>query len=201
MFHAARAGTVRFTARQWRLGKRGQLSDKEVRVKDAAGKIIAGIKMSEIGEKESAFSVEVPAAGFYFFDVGYSGALFALLSADVPVALDMTDTHLNMNACEGAFYLPVPEGSGRFAFFVGGSYPGEFVAAKVFDPSGKEFWRDDAVVRWRACFSPERPAPGIWKLTLARSPGRSFDDFKCEVAGVPAFLFLSPEKYWCVPQM
>ena len=199
VFHAARAGTIRFTARQWLLGKRGQLSDKVVCVKDAAGKIIAGIKMSEIGEKESAFSVEVPAAGFYFFDVGYSGALFALLSADVPVALDMTDTHLNLNASQGAFYLPVPEGSGRFAFFVGGSYPGEFVAAQVFDPSGKEVWRDDAVMRWRTYFSPERPAPGVWKLTFARSPGHTFDDFKCEVAGVPAFLFLSPEKYWCAP--
>ena len=201
VFHAAKAGTVHFTARQWRLGKRGRLSERVVGVKDATGKVVAGIKMSEIGEKTSAFSVEVPAAGFYFFDMGDSGALFALLSADVPVAIDVTETHLNLNAGEGAFYLPVPEGSGRFAFFVGGSYPAEFVAAKVFDPSGKEFWRDDAVMRWRACFSPERPAPGVWKLALARSPGRSFDDFKCEVAGVPALLFLSPEKYWCAPPM
>ena len=201
VFHAARAGAVRFTACQWRLGKHGRLSDRVVGVKDAAGKVVAGIKMSEIGEKESAFSVEVPAAGFYFFDVGDSGALFALLSADVPVAIDMTETHLNLNAGEGTLYLPIPEGSGRFAFFVGGSYPSEFVAAKVFDPSGKEFWRDDAVMRWRACFSPERPAPGIWKLVLARSPGRSFDDFMCEVAGIPAFLFLSSEKYWCAPPL
>ena len=196
VFHAPQAGVAHFTARQWRLGSRGQISRRTVRVTDAAGKVVAGIDMSAIGEKESPFEIKVPAAGFYFFDVGDSGALFSMLSADVPVALDMTDTHINLNASEGAFYLPVPEGGARFALFVGGSFPAEFVSAAVSDPAGREVWRDDAVMSWRTYLSPERPAPGVWKLALARSPGRSFDDFKCEVAGVPAFLFLSPEKYW-----
>ncbi len=199
VFHAAAPGAAHFTARQWRLGRNGQLSDKAVRVTDMCGKVVSAIDMAKIGETETPFVLEVPAAGFYRFDVGASGALFSLLSTDVPVALDVTDTHLNLNGLGGTFYLPVPERGDRFAFFVGGSYPGEFVAAKVSDPSGREVWRDDAVVRWRMCFSPEVPQPGVWRLDLTRAKGRVFDDFKCEVAGVPAFLFLSPEKYWCAP--
>ena len=199
VFHASKAGEAHFAACQLRLGKRGQLSTRQIGVKNASGKVVAGIKMSGIGEKKSPFTVTVPAAGFYFFDVGDSGALFSLLSADVPVALDVTDTHLNLNSSEGSYYLPVPENASRFAFFVGGSHPAEAVAAKVFDPSGKEFWHEDSIVKWRMCFSPEKPMPGVWKLTLSRSPGKYLDDFKCEVAGLPCFLFLSPEKYWCAP--
>ena len=196
VFHAPKAGVARFTARQWRLGAKGQLSRRIVRVTDAAGRPVSRIDMATIGEKESPFEVKVPSAGFYFFDVGDSGALFSMLSADVPVALDMTDTHVDLNHCEGALYLPVPEGGAPFAIFVGGSYPGEFVSAAVSDPAGREVWRDDAVMRWRMFFSPKHPAAGVWKLSLARPPKGSFDDFKCEVAGVPSFLFLSPEKYW-----
>ena len=200
VFHAAKAGPVRFTARQIRLGARGRLSTKVVPVLDGRGKTVAHVKMAEIGDKESPFAVDVPAAGFYFFKAGASGALFTLMSSEAPVALDVTESHANFNSgVGGSLYLPVPEGCDKFVFSVAGSFPGEAVQAAICDPSGKEVWREAGLVRWRAWVSPDKPMPGVWSFSLTRSPGRTFDDYKCEMVGLPGFLFLSPKKYWCAP--
>ena len=44
---------------------------------------------------------------------------------------------------------------------------------------------------------PRRPAnPGLWKIDFARPTRGGLDDYKCEMHGLPPFLFLSPEKYW-----
>ena len=197
VFYAAKAGTVRFSARQGKLGGKGRLMSGAVGVRDASGREVAKIDMSGIGNKESPFAVDVPAPGFYFFRVKNEASLFTLLSSDAPVAIDVRESCVNLNLSEGSLCVPVSEGSGRFAILVSGSFPMEVVAAKVTDPSGREVWEQDAICMWRTYASPEKPEPGVWAVSFARPQQGSFGDYKCEVGGLPALLFLSAEKYWC----
>ena len=197
VFYATKAGTVRFSARQCKFGAKGRLMTGPVSVKDESGREVAKINMSDVGESETPFSVAVPAAGYYFFRVKNAFSLFSILSSDAPVAVDVRKSCVNLNSCEGSLYVPVPDGCGRFAVFVSGAFPREVVAAKVTDPSGREVWGRDAICMWHTCVSPEKPSPGVWTVSFARPQQGRFDDYKCEVGGLPALLFLSPEKYWC----
>ena len=198
VFHAAKAGSVRFTALQGKVGGKGRLMTGTIGVNDVSGSEVAKLNLSDIGESETPFSVAVPAAGYYFFCVkGGLSRLFSVLSSDAPVAVDVRESCVNLNMSEESLYLPVPRGSDRFAVFVSGDFPREVVAAKVTDPLGREVWEGDAICMWRTYASPERAAPGVWTVSFARPRQGSFEDCKCEVGGLPALLFLSPEKYWC----
>lgn len=63
------------------------------------------------------------------------------------------------------------------------------------DANGRVVWDRDNISAW-AKFARDRPAPGLWKLSLARPSDGCFEDSGYSLAGVPGFLFLSPDKTW-----
>ena len=192
-FYADKAKRVNFTGFQMKLG-RYPVAKKPIVVRDASGREVATAPMP--GEKGDAISFEVPAAGFYEMVVDVGRRAFALTSTDVPVAADMTGDWRNGLASVTSAWLSVPQGSGRFALYASGSGGGELIGVKLSDPSGKVVWDDAEVEGWKAYVSDGRPAAGLWKFDISRPVRGSFEDFKLDLAGVPGYFFLTPDKHW-----
>ena len=194
VFHAAKAGEVHFTLKQHRDPRRPTPTDNPIRLLDADGREIGTYRTGGIGYDPSPLTVTVPAAGFYLLDFNVP-SLYPVAS-DVPVAIDVSRRQANMNGLPGALWCFVPDGTDSFAFFVAGDRGEERVKPTITDAAGNVVWMRDDVNSYVSYLS-DRPAnPGLWKIDFARPTRGGLDDYKCEMHGLPPFLFLSPEKYW-----
>lgn len=195
-FYAQKAGEVVFSARQVLLGKNTKVSSGDVELCDPDGKRTVAFDMGVIGTEETPFRVTVPASGLYTLSFPNRGSvLFLMMKSEVPVAVDLSEKHVNLNGHPCRCWLSVPEEADRFALLVFGDR-GEPVRVTVRDPSGKVAFDRDNISMWFPFLPDGRPAAGLWMVDFSRATTGSFDDFRCDLAGLQPYLFLSNEKYW-----
>ena len=192
-FYADRAKRVNLSGFQIKLGKY-PVAKKPIVVRDAAGREVATAPMP--GEKAEPISFDVPAAGFYEMVADVGRRAFALVSTDVPIAVDVSNDWRDGLASAAPAWISVPAGSGRFAAYASGSGGGELVGVRLADPSGKVVWEDAEVEGWKAYVTGDRPAAGLWKFEMYRPARGAFEDFKIDLAGVQGYFFLTPTKHW-----
>ncbi len=193
----AKAGQeVSFSGQQTQVGKSG-FSLKPLLVRSPSGKVIH--KAAFKGFKQ-VLEIKFKATedGFHALEVDVGSHAFALLSANVPAAIDASKKSASLIRCAGPLFFAVPQGTALFAVGVVGGGGVEAVSAAVCDPDGKEVWRKDTITvfeRFTADDGQGLPG-GLWQVRFARPSTGVFEDFKVETLGVPGYLFLSPDRYW-----
>lgn len=190
--YANAARTLHFKGRQQRVG-RYEPGTKPIVVTDAKGKKVKKIPLPEF--KETAFTFDAPAPGFYRLSVDVGRVAFCLTEADAPVAIETSEHAQSFITSVGSFWLAVPPKTERFALYVSGE--GE-ERAHVFltDPQGICVWDHDNISGWERAVPSGNPPPGLWKVTTKKPSQGHFEDVRFDVAGIPGFLFLSPGKTW-----
>lgn len=196
VFFAKQGQAVVLGGESSRVG-RYEASAAPLRVTGPSGKVVQ-VAMPPFKERaEVAFTAAEE--GFHTLEVDVGANAFALLEANVPVALDAVTKAVWLIASSGTLYVSVPEGTGLFALGVAGEGSGEAVKATVCDPSGKVVWSKDRITQmerytWEGKDGSQ--AGGMWQVTLGRPAQGGFEDFHVDVLGVPGYLFLNPERYW-----
>jgi len=191
LVYADRARTLRFTGHQCKVG-RYPASIKPIVVTGPDGKDVAKIALPDF--TDTPFSFDAPAAGFYRLVLDLGAGAFTLSSSDAPVALDLTDSAQGLISSIGSMWLSVPRGTQKFALYVSGEGV-ERVHVSLYSPQGMQLWDEDNISGWtKAVVTP--PPPGLWRIEAKRPSLKVMEDAKYDVAGIPAFLFLSAEKTW-----
>ncbi|MDD6029622.1 MAG: right-handed parallel beta-helix repeat-containing protein [Kiritimatiellae bacterium] len=192
LVYADRARTLHFTGHQCRVG-RYAAATKPMRVTGTDGKAIAQIPLP--GHSDAPFSFDAPAAGFYRIDLDLGSVAFTFTSSDAPVALDLTDSVQGLISSVGSMWFAVPRGTRKLGLYVSGDGV-ERVHAALYSPQDVQVWDADNISNWtKAVVTP--PPPGLWRIESKRPSLKIMEDVKYDLAGVPAFLFLSDEKTWC----
>lgn len=193
----ARAGREAvLVGRQSQVGRYGAAA-KPLRVTGPAGQSVRQVALPGFGE--SAEIRFVPESdGFFRLDVEVGANAFALLQANVPVALDATAGAVDLIASTGSVYAWVPAATDVFAFGVAGEGEGEAVQATVLDPAGQTVWSIGRATQMERCtVGPGQSVKtGLWRLSLAKPAAGGFEDFHVEVLGVAGYLFLDGSRYW-----
>ncbi len=190
--YADRARPLAFTGHQCRVG-RYDAATKPIIVTDLTGREIAKIPLS--GYEKTSFSFKAPATGFYRMEFDLKNVAFVLVSADAPVALDVTEGSQNLISSAGQMWLSVPRGTDVTALFVCGEGV-EKVRVAVDDPTGARVWEQDEISAWTKAVFRKKPPAGLWTINVSRPSQGAFEDAKFDIAGVPGFLFLSKDRYW-----
>jgi len=194
--YAAAGREVVLTGQQTQVGKYAACSQPLV-VRAPSGTAAVTVALPRF--KENVEIRFVPAeSGFYTLEVDVGANAFALLEANVPVALDATRKAAGFIGSAGSLYVPVPKGAGVFAFSVSGEGDVEAVKATVYNPSGQVVWMRDAITQAERFTTPEKSvqADGLWQVKAERPARGVFEDFYVEALGVLGYLFLNPERYW-----
>lgn len=200
VFYAEKARKVTFLVRQSQVGKYAE-SSRPIRVAAIGadgregGKAVAEMPMPKPGELTEA-ACDVPREGFYRMRVEVGPNAFAALAADVPVAIDLTQGEQGFLASEASLYVPVPEGARAFAVAADGGGGTENVGLEIRDPSGGLAWERGTIGDWEQFTAEGNVKDGIWECKAKRPTEGAFEDFSLDVLGVPAYLFLSRERYW-----
>ena len=194
LVYADRARTLHFTGHQCRVG-RYAAATKPMHVTGTDGKAVAKIPLP--GYSDAPFSFDAPAAGFYRIDLDLGSVAFTFSSSDAPVALDLTDSAQGLISSVGSMWLAVPRGTRKLGLYISGDGV-ERVHAALYSPQDVQVWDEDNISNWtKAVVTP--PPPGLWRIESKRPSLKILEDVKYDLAGVPAFLFLSDEKTWCCP--
>jgi len=150
------------------------------------------------GKDGGAFSVQLPAAGFYTLKAKVDGGDFALEASPVPVAVDTRKNYGTMMFDGGnpaSFWMSVPS-SGAVAMARGGTYSGSCADVTVFDATGTQVEQTVADGSWRAIYLPGKGVPGLWRMTFSRIKGKPYSFYALGMAAQPGLFFLTPEKTW-----
>ena len=192
--YADAARTLHFKGRQMRVG-RYEPGTKPIAVLDAHGKKVAKIPLP--GFDETAFTFNAPAPGFYRMSVDVGRVAFCLAEADAPVAIDATAHTQGFIYSVGSFWLAVPPKTEKFALYASGAGE-ERVHVTLTDPQGICVWDYNNISNWERVVVSGNPPPGLWKVTMKKPSQGHFEDNRFDIAGIPAFLFLTPERTWTV---
>ena len=191
LVYADRARTLHFTGRQMRVGRHAAAA-KPILVKTSDERILTRLPLP--GLTDTAFSFDAPAAGFYRMALDLGAVAFTLTSSDAPVALDVTDAAQGLICSTGCFWIDVPKGTRKFAFYASGDGV-ERVHARLYSPQNVRVWDEDNVSGWtKAVVQP--PPPGLWRVEVGRPTAGVFEDARYDLSCIPGFLFLSSEKTW-----
>ena len=191
VFYAASPGKVDFRGRVVNLRKRAN-PPTQISARALAGEWTASARLPEDG----AFSLEVPAAGFYALNVKLlPRQTFTLAACSAPVAIALADDNSQSLFKRGcALHFAVPPG-GKFALHAAGQGFAERVGVTLFGPDGACAGADPKVLVWTR-FEPASPAPGLWRAVFAKPSEGSLEDYCVDLTGVPALLFPSDRRYW-----
>jgi hypothetical protein len=196
VFHVVTGREVVLVGQHTQVGRYGAVQ-KPLIVRAASGKVIQKVALPEFkGQAEIRF---VPAEdGFYTLEVDVGPNAFALLSANVPVAFDATRKAVSLIASTGSLFVPVPQGTGVFAFGVAGEGEGEAVKVTVLDPVHAAVWSQDAITQMErfTAAAGQGATGGVWQVRVERPSKGGFEDFHIEPLGVPGYLFLNPKRFW-----
>ena len=170
---------------------------KPMQVRAPSGKAAGEFGLPRFGERgEIRFKAEE--AGFYTLVVDAGLNAFALVAANVPVAIDATRKFLWLIESAGALYAAVPRGTGVFAFGAAGEGDGEAVKITAINPAGSAVWTKDNIIQMERFTSTagQGAEGGVWQMKIERPGKEGFGNFYVEVLGVPGYLFPSRERYW-----
>jgi hypothetical protein len=196
LFHAAAGREVALSGEQTQVG-RYAAGTKPLVVRSPDGKAIEKVPLPPFRERaEIRFTPD--ATGFYTLEVDVGANAFTLLEANVPVAFDTTRKAVGLIGSTGSLFAALPQGTGVFAFGVAGEGEGEAVKATVIDPAGKAVWTRDTITQMErfTATDGEGAAGGLWQVKFERPAAKGFEDFRAEVLGIPAYLFLDRDRYW-----
>ncbi len=196
VFHAVAGREVVLVGQHTQVGRYGA-DAKPLVVRAPSGEVAKQAALPAFkGQAEIRFTPDE--GGFYTLEVDVGPNAFALVSANVPVALDATRKAVNLIGSAGVLYVPVAPGTGVFAIGVAGEGAGEAVKVTVSDPSGANVWTRGAVTQAERFTAAEGQgsAGGVWQVRVERPSEGAFEDFHVEALGVPGYLFLSRGRYW-----
>ncbi len=137
-------------------------------------------------------------SGFYTLEVEVGANAFLLQEANVPVAVDATRKAANFIRSAGSLFVPVPQGTGVFAFGAVGEGVAEAVKVEALDPSGAVVWSKESVTQMErfTATAGQGAAGGVWEIRLSKPSQGGFEDFHVEALGVPGYLFLNKDRFW-----
>jgi hypothetical protein len=97
---------------------------------------------------------------------------------------------LHLLNTSGEFFFLVPAGARQAAVRFWGSGDLERVSAAVFDPSGKQVWKQDDISTAQSCTIQRKDAGHneIWRLKLSRPKVGVLEDHYVEMRGIPTIL-------------
>ena len=151
---------------------------------------------------KASLRFDVPETGFYALGLKAPNTDFGILSANVPLALDVTGGQVSLLGMRrpydgyagGKLFFWMPGGtsavtaaywgSGREALNAAISGPDGAVAFEYPDRLGLRYARLDA------------PAEGLWSIALKPPRKVSCEMHRISLNGVPGWYFLSAEKFW-----
>lgn len=196
VFYAGAGREVVLVGQHLQVGRYGAASQPLV-VRAASGKVVKTAALPEF-KGQTEIRLAPGEGGFYTLEVDVGPNAFELVSANVPVALDATKKAVSLIGSTGSLFVPVPPGTGVFAFGVAGEGEGEAVKVTVLDPAGAAVWMKDSVTQMERFTAAEGQGAsgGVWQVRVERPSKGGFEDFHVEPLGVPGYLFLSRERYW-----
>jgi len=198
VFYAESGREVTLAGVQTQVG-RYEVGTKPLVVRAPSGGVAKKVPMSAF---KIPIEVRFTAAerGFYKLEVDVAANAFALQAANVPVAIDATRKAASFISSAGSLFVAVPKGTGVFAFGAVGDGQGESLKVAVADPSGREIWAQDNVMRMERFTSEDGQGAcgGLWEIRLGKPSQGGFEDFHVEALGVPGYLFLNKERYWVI---
>lgn len=176
---------------------RSPLAAIPLTIKSPSGKIVAKATPTNVNQRVE-FRFTATEEGFYTLKVDMGTHAFALLSANVPVAVDATQGPAALIQCTGPLFVAVPHGTKLFAIGVSGEGSGEAVKVVIVNPDGKEVWQKDPVIMMErfTAQNGQVQAGGLWQIHFSRPSVGVLEDFRVEALGVPGYLFLHPARYW-----
>ncbi len=168
-----------------------------MRVAAPSGEGIGEWPLPPFGERgEVRFAAR--ATGFHTLEVDTGSNAFALLAANVPVAIDATRQALLAFGGGGSLFVSVPRGTGVFALAAAGGWEGEAVKLTVADPSGSVVWSRDNILHMAgyAATEGEGLPGGLWEMKIEPPGAGGFANYYLDLRGTPGHLFPSAERYW-----
>ena len=198
LVYASQVGAVRIHAKVRRVGG-ASFGGCPAEVWSLKGRAVAMFKGPKAFGEECSYGFNAPARGFYRLIVRPAGGNVCLLTrADCPVAAFISRSHglPGGNGRRSEVCVRVAEGARRLAVAFTGGGGDELVHARVVSPSGECVFDQDNVGVTSLWFSPEPPAPGVWRLSAFKASRGCIDDYTFAVFGMPCHLFLSPDKTW-----
>ncbi|MDO4574935.1 MAG: right-handed parallel beta-helix repeat-containing protein [Planctomycetia bacterium] len=180
-FYASRGESVRMTLRSVPIGKKpgGEIG---LSLEAPSGKKVSIPTLEYGGEVEIHFTAEE--SGLYQFGSQNGPGAFCVVKTNIPVQIPATPARFIHTI--GTLAVPVPEGTPDFAIKLWG-YDQERVGIVIFDPSGKEVFRNDAVDRLEY-FYPRTPTPGVWRIQCSQPGQGVLEDFGIALEGVVPLL-------------
>ena len=192
VFHADGIRPARFVLKRHAVIKRRH-TDGPLTVSALDGMEIAKFRFGV--DDFARIEFEAPLAGFYSISVPIGRQCFSVEETEVPIAIDVTRAAQSMFRHKGGLLIAARAGD-RFDFFAGGSGV-EAVGVRVRDPDNVERFCEAAAME-PVRFRGEAVRQGLWTVRFEKPSAGVFDDFTVDLAGIPGFLFLSPQKYWTV---
>ncbi len=197
LFYAQAGQTVAFTAVQTRVGRSAR-GDQPVAIASVnqPDRVLHTAGLSDFNTPTQIRMV-APTAGFYRMNVMVGAHACCITEGNVPLALSAEEASVGCMASTGSLYVPMRTGTECAAIGVSAS-PAERVAAQLLTPRGHPVWSQASIqgpVRY-VFTAADRLEAGLWQLRIAKPEQGCFEDFSVDVRGVPACLFVSPDRYW-----
>lgn len=208
VIYAAKAGTAHLRLMQAEIGARTfKTGANPIGLFRFGETEPASRKAAVVPEDPEGGVVEIalPAPGFYELDVQTGGNGVAVLSSDVPIALNCAKSLMAMVGpmkgpaaskygwSKGLLYFWVPSGRTFANLLVGEG--AENAALEIIDPDGKTAWVCDTITDVGCC-QRENAAEGLWCAKVGRPKRGAYEDFKLGLYGIPGWYFLCKDKYW-----
>ena len=173
--------------------RRGKMSAVSFSVTDA----VTGKPIEKRGyPSDGTIAFDAPAKGFYSVKVELvKDATLPVLSANCPLAFDMSEGALSLMCASGTFLFHVPHGAQRFEVLVSGSGQ-EVCRAAVYRPDGSVAWSNECIAAWCGHLQRGAAPEGMWRLSIGKSKRGRFEDMGVSLTGVPGLLFADQERYW-----
>lgn len=166
--------------------------DMPVKVVSPSGKQVKQISVPFLQEADVQFTAAE--TGVYRVECQPGTHTARIASAShAPLVADSGPIHL-LNT-SGEFYFLVPAGVSKCAVRFWGEGDLERVSAAVFDPSGKQVWKQDDITTAQSCQIQRQDASHdeVWRFKLSRPKVGVLEDHHVEMRGIPTIFGLRPD--------
>lgn len=164
-----------------------------VQIVGPSGKPVKRLSIEFLQETEAEFTAAETGIYRVECDAGTHTVRVASSSHAPLIAADSGPIHL-LNTM-GEFYFLVPAGVPQFAVRFWGSGDLERVSAVVFDPSGKQVWKQDDISAAQS-YQVQRQdtqRDEVWRFGLSRPKIGVLEDHYVELRGIPTVLGFRPD--------
>lgn len=159
-----------------------------VRILSPSGKQIERLSVGFLQEADAKFTAAE--TGVYRIDCQPGSHTVRIASSSHAALIASESGPLHLLNTSGEFFFLVPAGARQAAVRFWGSGDLERVSAAVFDPSGKQVWKQDDISTAQSCTIQRKDAGHneIWRLKLSRPKVGVLEDHYVEMRGIPTIL-------------